>query len=91
MGLKEEYVLKIFRSFVALAKTYGYFRPTHKMVFLVKKDLRVWIHENIFSTAPMMPLVGGGEGEKNFVIAFLAMVQTCLEGWEKTTNIFTID
>jgi hypothetical protein len=38
----------------------------------------------------MMPITRGAEGEKHFVIAFLAMVETYLDEWERVSNVTTI-
>jgi len=57
-----------------LVRHFGFFRPTEKMIFLEKMETKVWISEDIFSIVPAMPIVRGADGEKHFVIAFLAMV-----------------
>lgn len=61
------------------------------MIFLQKKEVLVWINEDIFSNTLMMPIVAGEEGEKHFVIAFLAMIETYLDNWDRPTNIYRID
>jgi hypothetical protein len=43
LGCKEEQILKIFKGFVALVHHFGYFRPTAKMIFLEKMEVRVWM------------------------------------------------
>ena len=44
------------------------------MIFLEKMEIKVWISEDIFTIVPAMPIVRGPEGEKHFVISFLAML-----------------
>ena len=46
------------------------------MITLEKKEVRVWVNEDVFSNEPQMPLKSGKEGEKEFVVAFLAMVES---------------
>lgn len=53
--------------------------------------MRVWIHEDIFSNVPMMPIYGDNNAEKHFVIAFLAIMETYLSGWERASLIYTVD
>jgi hypothetical protein len=84
-------VLKLFMSFVALVGNYGYFRPTEKMIFTLKHEVKVWINEDIFSNEPMMPIGKGAAGEKYFVIAFLALAETCLSNWDRVNNVTTIE
>ena len=42
-------LLSIFKSFVELTKKYGNFVVTKKMIFLRKKEICVWISQDIFS------------------------------------------
>ena len=44
LGLKEEQILKVFKGFVALAKLFGFFRPTEKMIFLENGQVKVWVN-----------------------------------------------
>ena len=37
-------LLKVFNSFVALTKVYGYFRPAETMIFVDGSQIRVWIN-----------------------------------------------
>lgn len=45
------------------------------MVFMEGRAVRVWINEDVFAGGCMMPLSKGVEGEREFVVAFLAMVE----------------
>jgi hypothetical protein len=64
LGNPYEQLLKIFKSFAALAKIYGYFRPTVGMIFMENKTIRVWINEDIFSGVRMNSLSEGLAGEQ---------------------------
>ena len=74
LGNPYEHLLKIFKRFIALTAVYGFFRPTFGMIFMEGNAVRVWINEDVFAGGCMMPLVKGVEGEREFVVAFLAMV-----------------
>lgn len=62
LGNPYEQLLKIFRNFAALTTIYGYFRPTPDMILMERTTVRVWIHEDVFSEARMVPLPNGPEG-----------------------------
>lgn len=68
--------MRVFKGFVGLTRFFGYFRPINEMITLEKKEVRVWVNEDVFSNEPQMPLKSGKEGEKEFVVAFLAMVES---------------
>lgn len=70
-----EELLQIFANFTTLARFYGFFKPTANMVFTKGYTVKVWIHEDIFSNCPMIPLGEGAEAEKQFVASFLALVE----------------
>jgi hypothetical protein len=59
LGNPYDQLLKIFKSFVALTTAYGFFRPTVGMVFMEGRAVRVWINEDVFAGACMMPLSKG--------------------------------
>ena len=73
LGCPEELMLHVFSTIVSLADSFGYFRLTEKMLFIERSQVRVWIHEDVFRNMPLMPIISGAEGEKHFVIAFLAL------------------
>ena len=64
LGNPYQQLLKVFKGFVALAKIYGYFRPTMGMILMEQRNVIVWINEDIFSNGCSMALGSGFEGEK---------------------------
>ena len=59
---------------MALTKKYGYFVVTKKMIFLRKREIRVWISQDIFSNSPEEPIEDGQDGKKAFVQWFIRML-----------------
>lgn len=59
------------------------------MIFLDKLKVLVWVNEDIFSNVPMIPITGD-EAERIFVVAFLAMIETYVEDWERVASVSTI-
>lgn len=55
------------------------------------RAVRVWINEDVFAGRCTMPLGKGVEGEREFVVAFLAMVEGELSEWERVNCITTIE
>jgi hypothetical protein len=91
LGNPYEQLLKIFKGFAALTTAYGFFRPTVGMVFMEGRAVRVWINEDVFAGGCMMPLGKGTEGEREFVVAFLALVEGELAEWERVNSVASID
>jgi hypothetical protein len=91
LGNPYEQLLKIFNGFVALTAAYGFFIPTVGMVFMEGRAVRVWTNEDVFAGGRMKPLGKGVEGEREFVVAFLAMVEGELREWERVKGIATIE
>jgi hypothetical protein len=75
LGNPYDQLLKIFKSFAALTRLFGFFRPTVGMIFMEGKRVCAWVSEDVFSNTCDMPLGEGSLGEREFVIAFLAMVE----------------
>lgn len=55
------------------------------------KRVCAWVSEDVFSNTCDMPLGEGSLGEREFVIAFLAMVEGQLSDWERVNRVETIE